>query len=150
MLEDPFFYSNIRKCWKHYNVKTVDARIATMSLTNIPKSPSAMYTPTRLEMCPHSGIIITPNEKEYLKGKYDKLKFGNGKVVFYNVPPVIVTEKATVELNFISDEDLDKIQGIYLILIKSYLTISKYSRTATTRKGIINTSRQTLSELEKS
>ena len=50
MLEDPFFYSNIRKCWKHFGIESVDVDLATMSLTNVPKNLNMVYTPTRLEM----------------------------------------------------------------------------------------------------
>ena len=77
MLEDPFFYSNIRKCWKHFGIESVDIDLATMTLTNVPKNLNMVYTPTRLEMWPHSGIIVTQADKSYLKGKYDKLKFAN-------------------------------------------------------------------------
>lgn len=50
MLEDPFFYSNIRKCWKHYNIRSVDIDLAKMSLTNTKSVGTVIYTPTRLEM----------------------------------------------------------------------------------------------------
>ena len=73
-------------------------------------SPATAYTPTSLDMCPHSGIIILPSEKHYLQGKYDKLKFSNNKVVYYNVPLVIVQSKLDVEIDFINDDEKERIR----------------------------------------
>jgi hypothetical protein len=125
MLEDPFFYSNIRKCWSHFNIKSVDISLAKMSLTNSKKAPQSGYNPTKVEMCPHDGIIVSRPDHNYIKGKYDKLKFSNGKVVYHNIPPIIVHNKLDVEFGYMYQEEEVNIVEFMRPKKEASLTIDK-------------------------
>lgn len=58
MLEDPFFYSNIRKCWSHFGIVPQDSGLTTLNLTNFMKAKS-LISPNMKKMYPHSGFILT-------------------------------------------------------------------------------------------
>ena len=46
--------------------------------------PRSMDDPSKPETCPHSGLILTPNEKNYMFGKFKRLEFADKSEIFYH------------------------------------------------------------------
>ena len=105
---------------------------------SIPRGPSlSLYSPAKMEMMPHSGIIVSKSDKKYILGKYDKLKFSNGKVVYHNIPPNLVQQKLDVEIGFVLEDEEKKIaeelrpkKGISVTIDKNLIKSTPHKKTS--------------------